>query len=201
MALVDRHRCPRRADSATRMADPPWKLGSPACFNSASSAAAMMTKLDRQPRQVRFAASPRTATTASSSTARSFSVCAARPRRRSRRRSASPRRSTCTIQVSLAAPCPDFLYDQARENKWLHDEDQELLTGLGTQIAPLSYPHLSHTEIFDWVEAFYKRFYFGAPKIAAIFGEMVRSPEMMKRRLREGVEFFRFLRERRDVAA
>ena len=27
------------------------------------------------------------------------------------------------------------------------------------------------------------------------------SPEMMERRLREGVEFFRFLRERRDVAA
>ena len=47
----------------------------------------------------------------------------------------------------------------------------------------------------------YKRFYFRAPKIAAIVGEMVRNPEMMKRRLREGVEFFRFLRERRDVAA
>jgi hypothetical protein len=26
---------------------------------------------------------------------------------------------------------------------------------------------------------------------------MVKSPQMMKRRLREGVEFFRFLRERR----
>jgi len=107
-----------------------------------------------------------------------------------------------TIQVSLAAPYPGtFLYNQARENKWLFDEDQELLTDLGTQIAPLSYPHLSHTEIFDSVEAFYKRFYFRAPKIAAIVGEMVRSPEMMKRRLREGVEFFRFLRERHDVAA
>jgi hypothetical protein len=30
---------------------------------------------------------------------------------------------------------------------------------------------------------------------------MVRSPEMMKRRLREGLEFFRFLRERQDLAA
>jgi hypothetical protein len=30
---------------------------------------------------------------------------------------------------------------------------------------------------------------------------MVRSPEMMKRRLREGLEFFRFLRERRDLPA
>ena len=105
-----------------------------------------------------------------------------------------------TIQVSLAAPYPGtFLYNQARENNWLH-EDEELVTDLGTQIAPLSYPHLSHTEIFDSVETFYKQFYFRAPKIAAIVGEMVRSPDMMKRRLREGVEFFRFLRERRDLA-
>jgi hypothetical protein len=29
---------------------------------------------------------------------------------------------------------------------------------------------------------------------------MVRSPRMMKRRLREGVEFFQFLRERRKAA-
>jgi len=106
-----------------------------------------------------------------------------------------------TIQVSLAAPYPGtFLYNQARENNWLHHEDEELLTDLGTQIAPISYPHLTHTEIFESVEAFYKQFYFRAPKIAAIVGEMVRSPEMMKRRLREGLEFFRFLRERHDVA-
>ena len=103
--------------------------------------------------------------------------------------------------MSLAAPYPGtFLYNQARENNWLHHEDEELLTDLGTQIAPISYPHLTHTEIFESVEAFYKQFYFRAPKIAAIVGEMVRSPEMMKRRLREGLEFFRFLRERHDVA-
>ena len=58
----------------------------------------------------------------------------------------------------------------------------------------------SHTEIFDSVEDFYRRFYFRAPKIASIVGEMVRSPQMMKRRLREGVEFFQFLRERRELA-
>ncbi len=32
--------------------------------------------------------------------------------------------------------------------------------------------------------------------VCAAVGEMVRSREVMKRRLREGVEFFRFLRER-----
>jgi hypothetical protein len=30
---------------------------------------------------------------------------------------------------------------------------------------------------------------------------MVRSPDMMKRRLREGVEFFEFLKERKSAAA
>jgi len=51
------------------------------------------------------------------------------------------------------------------------------------------------------VETFYKSFYFRPGKIGAIVNEMVRSPDMMKRRLREGVEFFEFLRERRKVAA
>jgi hypothetical protein len=43
---------------------------------------------------------------------------------------------------------------------------------------------------------FCRRFYFRSGKIASIVGEMVRSTQMMKRRLREGVEFFHFLRER-----
>ena len=102
-----------------------------------------------------------------------------------------------TIQVSLAAPYPGtFLFDQAMKNGWLDDAHAELVNEDGVQIAPLHYPHLSHTEIFDSVEQFYRRFYFRSGKIAAIVGEMVRSPQMMKRRLREGVEFFHFLRER-----
>ncbi len=106
-----------------------------------------------------------------------------------------------TIQVSLAAPYPGtFLYDQAVENGWLDSSHAELVDDHGIQIAPLHYPHLSHTEIFDSVETFYRRFYFRAPKIAAIVGEMARSPQMMKRRLREGVEFFQFLRERHKAA-
>ncbi|MGF6227338.1 hopanoid biosynthesis associated radical SAM protein HpnJ [Inquilinus ginsengisoli] len=103
-----------------------------------------------------------------------------------------------TIQVSLAAPYPGtFLYNQAVENGWLDADHAELVDEKGVQIAPLHYPHLSHGEIFHSVEDFYRRFYFRAPKIASIVGEMVRSPEMMKRRLREGVEFFRFLKERK----
>jgi hypothetical protein len=103
--------------------------------------------------------------------------------------------------VSLAAPYPGtYLHRQAVENGWLDEAHAELVDEHGIQIAPLSYQHLSHTEIFDNVETFYKRFYFRAPKIASIMGEMVRSPQMMKRRLREGVEFFQFLRERHRVA-
>jgi len=102
-----------------------------------------------------------------------------------------------TIQVSLAAPYPGtFLHKQAVENGWLDAAHAELIDDHGIQIAPLQYPHLSHQEIFDSVETFYKRFYFRAGKIASIVGEMVMSPEMMVRRLREGVEFFHFLRER-----
>ena len=106
-----------------------------------------------------------------------------------------------TLQVSLAAPYPGtFLHKQAVENGWLDANHAELIDEHGIQIAPLSYPHLSHTEIFDSVETFYKKFYFRAPKIASIVNEMVRSPQMMKRRLREGVEFFQVLRERNTAA-
>lgn len=107
-----------------------------------------------------------------------------------------------TIQVSLAAPYPGtYLYKQALDNGWLDEANAELVDDKGVQIAPLHYPHLSHSEIFHSVEDFYKRFYFRAPKIAAIVAEMIRKPEMMKRRLREGVEFFAFLRQRQRELA
>jgi hopanoid biosynthesis associated radical SAM protein HpnJ len=106
-----------------------------------------------------------------------------------------------TIQVSLAAPYPGtFLYNQAVQNGWLDAANAELVDDHGIQIAPLHYPHLSHKEIFNSLESFYREFYFRPSKIASIVGEMVRSSDMMKRRLREGVEFFQFLRERRSAA-
>jgi hopanoid biosynthesis associated radical SAM protein HpnJ len=106
-----------------------------------------------------------------------------------------------TIQVSLAAPYPGtYLYRQAQQEGWLDEKSTDLVNGDGVQLAPLSYPHLSHTEIFDSVEEFYRRFYLRLPKIASIVSEMVVSPTMMQRRLREGVEFFKFMRERRGTA-
>jgi hypothetical protein len=46
------------------------------------------------------------------------------------------------------------------------------------------------------VDAFYRRYYFRAGKIAEMSAEMFRSPEMAGRRLREGAEFVRFLNRR-----
>ena len=102
-----------------------------------------------------------------------------------------------TLQVSLAAPYPGtFLYNQAVENNWLDAAHAELIDENGVQMAPLHYPHLSHSEIFQAVETFYRRFYFRPRKIAELTGEMMRSWQLTKRRLREGVEFFRFLHAR-----
>jgi len=51
---------------------------------------------------------------------------------------------------------------------------------------------LSHTEIFRSVEDFYKKFYSAHRRSPSIVGEMVASPEMMKRRLREASSSFHF---------
>jgi hopanoid biosynthesis associated radical SAM protein HpnJ len=102
-----------------------------------------------------------------------------------------------TIQVSLAAPYPGtFLYDQAVENGWLVRQEGDLVREDGFQISSLAYPGLSQEEIFQAVATFYKSFYFRPRKIADITMEMLRSWEMMKRRLREGVEFMHFLNTR-----
>jgi len=104
-----------------------------------------------------------------------------------------------TLQVSLAAPYPGTeLYRQAVAEGWLDQTDTALVDDHGAQLAPLEYPHLSHTEMFESVEDFYRRFYLRAPKVAAIAWEMAKSPEMFRRRMREAGEFFTFLRERRE---
>jgi len=101
-----------------------------------------------------------------------------------------------TIQVSLAAPYPGTaLYKQAVENGWLRENDAaNLVNEHGVQLAAISYPHLSEQEIFHSMEVFYKRFYFRPGKIWEMVREMLASWDAMKRRSREGIEFFRFLR-------
>jgi hopanoid biosynthesis associated radical SAM protein HpnJ len=103
-----------------------------------------------------------------------------------------------TIQVSLAAPYPGTeLYRQAVANGWLAENDGlNLVNTAGVQLSPLSYPDLAAAQIYGAVEKFYRRFYFRPRKIAELTAEMMTSWQMTKRRLREGVEFFRFLHAR-----
>jgi hopanoid biosynthesis associated radical SAM protein HpnJ len=103
-----------------------------------------------------------------------------------------------TIQVSLAAPYPGTeLYRQAAENGWLKTTDpSQLVDSDGAQLIPISYPHLNADEIYHSLERFYKRFYFRPGKIFELVSEMATSWEMTQRRLREGVEFMRFLNRR-----
>jgi hopanoid biosynthesis associated radical SAM protein HpnJ len=106
-----------------------------------------------------------------------------------------------TIQVSLAATYPGtYLHRQAQENGWLVNQGQRLVSDGGLQVSALSYPHLSQEEISEALSGFYRRFYARPRKIAEMVSEMVRSREMLVRRLREGKEFFQFLWSRENRA-
>src|SRR5262249_55898152 len=100
-----------------------------------------------------------------------------------------------TIQVSLPAPYPGTeLFAQAKAKGWF--EGGDLVRDDGVQIPAMSYPRLSASQMEAAVAAFYKTFYFRPSKIAEITFEMAQSWSMTKRRLREGVEFFNYLRSR-----
>jgi len=102
-----------------------------------------------------------------------------------------------TIQVSIAAPYPGTeLFRQATANGWL--SGQALVDARGAQVSALSYPHLFSGEISRSTEEFYRRFYFRPRKIVALAKEMVADRRVMRRRLREGREFVRFLTSRRN---
>ena len=100
-----------------------------------------------------------------------------------------------TIQVSLAAPYPGTaLYDEARRRGWL--EDETLVDATGVQQSALGYPHLPRAEIFRSLDVFYRRFYFRPRKIITLAAEMLGDRQMRRRRLSEGRDFLRFLRQR-----
>jgi len=107
-----------------------------------------------------------------------------------------------TIQVSLPAALPGtYLYDQAKQEGWLRDESGELVADNGFQVTSIEYPHLSHRDIFEMQEQLYREFFFRPSKIAELVWEMLKSPIVLRRRLREGVEFLQFLRLRRNSPA
>jgi len=101
-----------------------------------------------------------------------------------------------SLQVSLAAPYPGTeLYRQALENGWF-SESISLTDRHGQQTAVLEYEGLSREEIFAYVEQFYKKFYFRPRPIVRMLKEMISDRQVFQRRLREGAEFFQFLRSR-----
>jgi len=101
-----------------------------------------------------------------------------------------------SMQVSLAAPYPGTeLFRQAQENGWFAS-DAGLVNDHGQQAAALEYADLKQDEIFAALERFYRAYYFRPRPIARMLGEMVRDWGVMRRRLREGAEFFKFLRLR-----
>lgn len=100
-----------------------------------------------------------------------------------------------SIQVSLAAPYPGTeLYRQALTNDWI--QPGALVNENGLQMAAFEYANLSREEIFSSVEKFYKSYYFRWRPISRIVKTMLQNREVMKRRLREGAEFFRFFQLR-----
>ncbi|MEG3436363.1 hopanoid biosynthesis associated radical SAM protein HpnJ [Pannus brasiliensis CCIBt3594] len=104
-----------------------------------------------------------------------------------------------TIQVSIAAPYPGTeLYRQAEENGWF--TDKAMVANSGIQMSTLEYPGLNAAKIEDAVEQMYRRFYFRPKAIVPIVGEMLSDPQMLVRRLREGREFFGYLRDRQNQA-
>ncbi|HEX7360770.1 MAG TPA: hopanoid biosynthesis associated radical SAM protein HpnJ [Bryobacteraceae bacterium] len=104
-----------------------------------------------------------------------------------------------SIQVSIAAPYPGTeLYRQATENGWM---DSSVLVSLnGVQTSTLRYPHLSPDDIEEAVERMYRRFYFRQKPIFRFLREMASDRQMLVRRLREGREFFGYLKERRAIS-
>jgi hopanoid biosynthesis associated radical SAM protein HpnJ len=103
-----------------------------------------------------------------------------------------------SIQVSIAAPYPGTeLYKQATENGWM--DSSILVSSDGVQTSTLRYPHLSPDDIEEAVERMYRRFYFRHKPILRFLREMATDRQMLVRRLREGFEFFSYLKERRNL--
>lgn len=104
-----------------------------------------------------------------------------------------------SLQVSLAAPYPGTeLFEMARQNGWFVKKDKtDLLENDGFQQSALEYPELNKDEIFEAVDRFYRSYYLRPKPILRIIKTMLEDKEVFVRRVREGYEFFRSLRQRK----
>jgi radical SAM superfamily enzyme YgiQ (UPF0313 family) len=100
-----------------------------------------------------------------------------------------------TIQVSLASPYPGTeMYEWCKKNGYLVENN--LVSGSGYQKCSVNYPEMSSEEIYNSLAKFYRRFYFRPRFMAKTVWKMMRDWEEMKRRLREGYQFFQFIARR-----
>ncbi len=102
-----------------------------------------------------------------------------------------------SIQVSLASPYPGTeFYEQCRREGWIVSET--FLDDTGHQSCVIGYPHLSNKEIFDAVELFYDKFYFRPKYIARSIMKMILSGEERRKLLKEGKQYFEYMRKRKQ---
>jgi radical SAM superfamily enzyme YgiQ (UPF0313 family) len=108
-----------------------------------------------------------------------------------------------SLQVSLAAPYPGTeLYEQAKLNGWFVKKDKtDLIESDGLQQSTLEYPGLSKDKIFEEVDRFYRTYYLRPKPVMRIIKTMLEDKDVLVRRCREGYEFFRSLRQRKDDLA
>lgn len=108
-----------------------------------------------------------------------------------------------SLQVSLAAPYPGTeLYEMARQNGWFAKRDKTAIVHEdGFQDSSLEYPGLSKEEIFEAVDRFYRAYYLRPKPILRIIKTMLEDKDVFVRRCREGWEFFRSLRQRKETLA
>jgi len=108
-----------------------------------------------------------------------------------------------SIQVSLAAPYPGTeLFEMARQNGWFTRKDKtDLVENDGFQQSALEYPGLGKEEIFEAVDRFYRAYYLRPKPILRIIKTMLEDKDVFVRRCREGYEFFKSLKQRKDDLA
>jgi hopanoid biosynthesis associated radical SAM protein HpnJ len=105
-----------------------------------------------------------------------------------------------SLQVSLAAPYPGTeLFEMARQNGWFVKKDKtDLVENDGFQQSALEYPTLTKEEIFEAVDRFYRAYYLRPKPILRIIKTMLEDKDVFVRRCREGYEFFKSLKQRKE---
>ena len=76
-----------------------------------------------------------------------------------------------------------------------------IIHGDGFQDSSLEYPGLDKEEIFEAVDRFYRSYYLRPKPILRIIKTMLEDKDVLVRRCREGYEFFKSLRQRKETLA